>query len=170
MIMRLLLALFLAVASPALAAGPVVGQPAPPFTLKLLDGSKISSADLAGKVVIINFWATWCAPCRAEMPLLATWKAVNGKSGLEIIAVTQEYSPPLARLKKFSEATGLPISNSFRGKYGRIDAVPTNFVIDRAGVLRYAKPGAFTIDQLNQLLIPLLSTPAPPAAVVTAAP
>ncbi|WP_235902832.1 TlpA family protein disulfide reductase [Sandarakinorhabdus oryzae] len=152
-------------ASPVLAKPPKVGQPAPPFSAKLLDGTKISSADLAGKVVIINFWATWCAPCREEMPLLGTWMKVNGPNGLMIIAVTQEMGLPLAKLKKVTDPIGLPISNSFRGNYADLGGVPTNYVIDRGGVLRYAKAGAFTIEQLNALLLPLLNTPAPASAM-----
>lgn len=169
MLMRLALALLLC-ASPALAAGPKIGAPAPRFTFKALDGRSFTSEDLAGKVVVLNFWATWCAPCRAEMPLLDTWVKVNGKHGLVVLAVTQDFDPPRDALKKVAEALSVPISASFRGNYGRIDAVPSNFIIDRAGVLRYAKPGAFTLDQLNALLIPLLQEPAPQPAVTPTAP
>ncbi len=166
--MRLLPAIVLATlllaAAPVNARPPVVGAPAPPFSLTTLDGRTVTSAELAGKVVILNFWATWCAPCRAELPLLATWAERNGKAGLVILAVTQEQAPPMSALKKLAAVVDLTFSRRFRGKYGDINALPTNFVIDRAGVIRYAQPGAFTLDQLNNLLIPLLNE-SPPAPV-----
>jgi cytochrome c biogenesis protein CcmG, thiol:disulfide interchange protein DsbE len=165
-----LLAIVLVATAPALAKAPAVGDKAPNFTVRTLSGQVIKSSELAGKVVVVNFWATWCAPCREELPLLNAWAALNGKHGLVIIGVTQETSPPYRALRKVADALSMPIANFMRGDFGQIDALPTNFVIDRAGVVRYAKAGAFTIDQLNALLIPLLNEPAPAAAVPAAAP
>jgi thiol-disulfide isomerase/thioredoxin len=75
--------------------------------------------------LILNFWATWCAPCKEELPLLDTYFRIDEKAGLRVLAV------------------------------------PTNFIIDRNGVLRYAKAGALTLDDLNTLLVPLLREPEP---------
>lgn len=137
---------------------PVVGQPAPDFRLKLLDDSVVTLADLRGRVVMLNFWATWCAPCRNELPLLNTYHAKRKDVGLSIYAITTEGSIPLFKLKKFLEKLDMPSARSVKGPYGPIDgAVPTNFVIGRDGMLRYAKAAAFDLDDLNTLLPPLLN-------------
>ena len=170
MTFRPLLALLLLAATPALAAKPKVGELAPPFSVKTLDGRRINSDELAGKVVILNFWATWCAPCRAEMPLLDAWAKRAAGHGLVVLAVTQEDDPPVAALKNVAEALTMPIARVFTGGYGRIEAVPTSFIIDRDGVVRTIKTGAFSLDELNRILVPLINQPAPAAAPTTAAP
>ena len=149
-------------AAPALAARPVVGQPAPNFEVTTLDGTKVSLADLKGQVVILNFWATWCGPCKQELPLLDRYYRIRKSAGLSVFAVTTEDSLPLSRLKPVAAALAIPMVRHLKGPYGVMDGVPTNYVFDRAGVLRYAEANAFTLDDLNDLLVPLLSEPAPP--------
>lgn len=145
----------------ALAGTPRVGQPAPDFTLKLVDGRQVSSAELRGQVVVLNFWATWCGPCRTELPLLdGYYRALKG-NGLRVFAVTTQDSVPLYQLRGLFAAMAIPAVRAIKGPYRVGDAVPTNFVIDRAGIVRLAKPGAFDLDGLNHLLIPLLDEPAP---------
>lgn len=142
---------------------PVVGQPAPPFELTLVDGAKVSLAELRGNVVVLNFWATWCVPCRTELPALDTYYNLRRDRGLRVFAVTTESSLPLYRLKKLFDVMHIPPVRRVKGPYAPIGgAVPTNYVIDRAGNVRYAKAGAFTLDELNEVLIPLLKE-APPA-------
>jgi peroxiredoxin len=137
---------------------PTVGEIAPDFSLKLLDDNVVTLSELRGRVVMLNFWATWCVPCRKELPLLNTYHALRKDVGLSIYAITTEGSIPLYRLKKFLEKLDMPSARSMKGPYGPIDgAVPTNFVIGRDGVLRYAKAAAFDLDDLNQLLPPLLN-------------
>ncbi|MEK7342444.1 MAG: TlpA disulfide reductase family protein [Pseudomonadota bacterium] len=148
--------------TPARAAQkPVVGSAAPDFDLLLVDGGKVSLADLKGQVVVLNFWATWCVPCRTELPTLDAYYAMQQKHGLKVYAITTEDSVPLARLKKLFAAMAMPSVRRIKGPYGPLTGVPTNFVIDRAGVLRYAKSGAFDLDALNRLLVPLLREKAP---------
>ncbi|HEU4961255.1 MAG TPA: TlpA disulfide reductase family protein [Sphingomonas sp.] len=144
------------------ARAPRVGQPAPDFRLTLIDGSKVSLADLRGKVVVLNFWATWCVPCREELPLLDRYYELQQKAGLRVFAVTTEDSLPLYQLKELFAVMHIPAVRRIKGPYAILGAVPTNFVIDRNGVVRYAKANAFTLDELNTLLVPLLREPAPP--------
>ncbi|MGE4323758.1 MAG: TlpA family protein disulfide reductase [Sphingobium sp.] len=143
------------------AAGPKIGAPAPVFELTMIDGTKISSAELKGEVVVLNFWATWCAPCRKELPTLDTYYALQKKHGLRVFAITTEGSVPLSRLKNLFAVMTIPSAARIKGPYGPLTGVPTNFVIDRAGTLRYAKSGAFDLDDLNRLLVPLLREAAP---------
>lgn len=155
-------ALAFAVATPAQAAKePVIDAPAPPFELTLIDGSKVSLADLKGQVVVLNFWATWCVPCRKELPTLDAYYAAQQKHGLKVFAITTEGSVPIGQLKKLFAAMAIPSARRIKGAYGPLTGVPTNFIIDRAGVLRYAKSGAFDLDALNALLVPLLREKAP---------
>jgi thiol-disulfide isomerase/thioredoxin len=151
-------------ATATVAKTPAEGDVAPPFELKLVDGSTVTLESLRGNVIVLNFWATWCGPCKKELPLLDAWYRVNGEHGLKIYAITTEDSAPLTALKKLFEAMAIPSVRHVKGPYSPLGALPTNFVIDRAGRIRYAKAGAFDLDGLNELLVPLLNEPAPPAA------
>lgn len=140
---------------------PAVGSAAPAFELTLMDGSKVSLADLKGQVVVLNFWATWCVPCRKELPTLDTYYSLYAKHGLKVYAITTEGSLPIVRLKKLFAAMHIPSARRIKSPYGPLTGVPTNFIIDRAGKLRYAQSGAFELADLNRLLVPLLNEQAP---------
>jgi len=141
-----------------------IGQPAPDFTLTLVDGTKVTRDELRGQVVVLNFWATWCVPCRTELPTLDTYYQMRKDAGLRVFAVTTEDSLPAFQLKKLFAVMHIPPVRKVKGPYDSIgNAVPTNIVIGRDGRIKYAKAGAFDLDSLNELLVPLLREP-PPAS------
>ncbi len=156
-------ALWTLTASSAPPAGTPVGRPAPDFEVTLIDGSKVTLASLRGQVVVLNFWATWCVPCRTELPLLDGYYRQTSRYGLRVFAIATEDSVPAFRMKPLFAALAITPAKRIKGRYPLIDgAVPTNYIIDRAGVVRYAKAAALDLDDLNATLIPLLKE-APPA-------
>jgi cytochrome c biogenesis protein CcmG/thiol:disulfide interchange protein DsbE len=151
-----------AVAPAAAASAAKVGRPAPPTTITLFDKTKVRLADLRGKVVVINHWATWCGPCKAEMPMMSAFHARFKNAGFEIYGVTTEDSLPAFMLRKLSGQLSYPLSRGLSGdSYPTLDGLPTSYVIDRSGIVRYAKAGAFTSREFSDLLLPLLREPAP---------
>jgi peroxiredoxin len=156
------IALALLLLSPAAQArNPRVGQPAPDFTLTLVNGQKVTLADLRGEVVVINFWATWCVPCRQELPTLDAYYLLQKRFGLRVFAATTEDSVSERQLRPFFSRLTIDAVHRVSGPYRPLGGVPTNFVIDRAGVVRYAAAGAFNLDKLNEILVPLLREPRP---------
>ena len=156
--------LALCLATPLLlgASGPfTVGAVAPPFELTMVDGTKISSADLRGQVVVLNFWATWCGPCKAELPLLDRYYEIQKSHGLKVYAITTEDSLQPFQLKKLFAVMHIEPVRKLKGKYDSLGAVPTNYIIDRSGHIRYARSGAFNLAALNKELVPLLAEPFP---------
>ena len=134
--------------------------PPAPFDLKALDGATLGSQQLAGKVVLLNFWATWCAPCRAEMPDLVKWQKQYQSSGLQIIGITL---PPYGRKSVQQAARQLEVNypilfgtRELVDKY-RVDGVlPTSFVIDKEGKIRGRIAGILSHEELDRKVIPLL--------------
>jgi len=137
-------------------------KPAPALEAPLLDGSHFSLEAAKGKVVIVNFWATWCAPCRAEMPALDAYFRRHRDAGLVVLAVSMDDPGDEAKvrevMKPFAFAAALGPQSDFKG-YQRIWRLPLTFVVDRSGTLRksdwYGDPG---LDEatLEKLVTPLL--------------
>ena len=160
-----LLLLPLALSGAGVGKKPVIGEIAPDAELTLLNGTKITLAEMRGDVVVLNFWATWCIPCRTELPTLDTYYQLQKRHGLRVYAVTTEGSVPLFKLRPLFERLNIAPAKKIKGPYAPINgAVPTNYIIDRAGKVRYAKAGAFTVDKLNEQLVPLLREKAPAPA------
>lgn len=143
------------------AQGLRIGAAAPDFALRTFDGRTVTLEDLRGQVVVLNFWATWCAPCKVELPLLERYYRQAGRFGLRIFAVATEDSLSPQQLRPLAKVLTIPMARTLSGPYKPLGAVPTNYVIDRQGLLRYARAGAFDADDMNRLFGPLLRQTAP---------
>jgi thiol-disulfide isomerase/thioredoxin len=161
----LLVALSLSGAAAATTPPATVGRSAPAATITTFDHQKIKLADLKGKVVVINFWATWCGPCKREMPMMSAFHHRYKDQGFEIFGVTTEDSVPPYMLKKLALVLSYPLALRVSGgAYPILNGVPTSYVIDRSGVVRYAKANAFDEQDFDALILPLLLEPAPAPA------
>jgi len=122
-------------------------QPAPPFLLHDLDGSVVSTAAWQGKVVIVNFWATWCPPCREEIPILIGLTE-KYKADLLVVGISVDDGPP-ADVKEFARKIGInyPIvmrSQELIAEYGGVAALPTTFLINKEGRVVQKHEGLFS--------------------------
>jgi thiol-disulfide isomerase/thioredoxin len=114
-------------------------KPAPPLSATLLDGTRFSSADHKGKVILVNFWATWCAPCREEMPAIDAFYRRHREGGLEVLAISLDEARDAAMVQRIVSPYAFSVTLSAQARYGglgRIWRVPMTFVIDRQGRLR----------------------------------
>jgi len=140
------------------------GEAAPPATLVTLDGTRISTAELRGEVVILTFWATWCTPCRAELPLLSDYLTRHGHDGLRILGFSLDTAEQLPEVRRVAQSLRFPVGllgDSSAAGYGRIWRLPVSFTIDRAGVLVEdgwkEKQPSWTQERLERVVTPLLS-------------
>jgi peroxiredoxin len=143
------------------ASGPVVGQPAPDFTLKTLDGQTVTLSDLRGQPVVINFWASWCAPCRLEMPALQQAYEARRAEGLVILAVNLTAQDRLAEVKTFVEELDLtmPILLDESGAVSelyRLLGLPTSIFVDGNGVIQRIHLGPMVEAQITQFMAEIL--------------
>jgi cytochrome c biogenesis protein CcmG/thiol:disulfide interchange protein DsbE len=164
---RLLSILCLLLAATAVEAKlPKAGQPAPNIVATTLDGARFSLADQRGKVVILNFWATWCLPCREEMPALEAFYRAHRSDGLVVIAISLDEPAELASVRKLMAAYSYPaalVANTDAKAYGRLWRLPLTFVVGRDGILRRdGWKAAPRIDAavLDAEVLPLLGAPA----------
>jgi len=144
-------------------SSPLVGKPAPSFTLTNLKGEKVSLANYKGKAVQINFWATWCAPCKIETPWLVELEKQYASQGFEILGVSfddlDKDDPKLLAKEKIDiakSAQQLGISypvlldgDSIAKPYGDSDVYPTSFFVDRTGTIVAASFGLTSKDDLE---------------------
>ena len=141
---------------------PILNSPAPIISGKLLNGEIFNSSKLKNKVLLINFWASWCEPCREEMPLMETFYQKN-KDNVEIIAISLDRPSDLGDVKKIAQKYSFPTATkdmvNFE-EYGRIWRIPSTFIVDKNGFLvKDGQSGAPKIDQefLDKFVKPLFS-------------
>ena len=142
---------------------PLQGKMAPNFTLKDTEGRKISLADYKGKAVIVDFWATWCAPCKIEIPWLEQFNKQYASEGLQILGVSEDNlnldnKTELAKEKQeiADKAKDLGINYpvliddaNVSTPYGGVDGLPTTFFIDRSGKVVASTVGLAGRDEIE---------------------
>jgi len=141
-------------------SGQLQSGPAPDFTLGLFDGGEISLSDLRGQIVVLNFWASWCTPCKEEAPMLeSVWQRYAGQ-GVAVIGVDYKDTEPAARA--FLDQFGITYPNGpdtrsrIAGAYG-VQGVPETFVITQQGEIAKVFVGSPTEAQLTAVLEDLLA-------------
>lgn len=125
------------------------------FRFTLADGTNLTTANLRGRVVMVNFWATWCVPCRKELPLLNRYYAAHRAEGLVIIGVAADPGAG-GRGQWTSPTISYPQAARVGGPDYRLVAVPITYVIGRDGKLAHVKPGPFDQATLDTMVGPLL--------------
>ncbi len=135
-------------------------QKAPNFSLKTASGKTIELSKLKGKVVVVNFWATWCPPCRAEIPgFVDLYKKYKNK-GVEIVGISLDqngWDAVNPFLQKNNINYPIVVGNEeLSNSYGSIEAIPTTFIIDKKGYIAEHHVGYFEKEKLEKALKSLL--------------
>jgi thiol-disulfide isomerase/thioredoxin len=133
--------------------GNVVGQMAPDFELETLDGRKVKLSDVRGKAVVLNFWATWCQPCKIEMPWFIEFENRYKSQGVEFVGVAMEDTPK-ADIEKFVRDMQVNYlillgTEGVGEKYGGVLGLPTTFYIGRDGKIVEQHAGLISKDDIE---------------------
>lgn len=155
------LGLFFAACGRSQADAPFAPRPAPAWKLTTLDGHALNSADLAGKVQLINFWATWCPPCNAEIPGLIELQKRHEKDGLVVVGISLDQEGPdvvrqFVAAKKINYAVAMA-SGGIENAFGKFDGIPTTFIVDRHGNLRAMDIGYASAQEFEDRVKPYLA-------------
>lgn len=145
-------------------ASPLMGKPAPQFTLEDLKGDKVSLSAFKGKPLLINFWATWCGPCKIETPWLVELQNEFASQGFQIIGISTEgddlkpddrdgWAHDKAAIAQFVQKYKLPYpvlinGDSLASEYGGLDAMPTSVYVDRNGKVVAVQLGITSKDDM----------------------
>ena len=163
----LILASLLVASCPAVSGAPagshrvsLVNKKAPEFAVRDLSGKNLVLRDLRGKVVLLNFWATWCSPCLVEMPVFAKWQQQYGAQGLQVVGISMDDdSAPVRRLlAKMKLNYPIAMGDAALGeRYGGVLGLPLTYLIDRDGTVRAQFQGETDANTIEKQLRPMLN-------------
>ena len=139
---RILLLVLLALGPAAVAHALALGETVPDFTRTDMQGKTFALSALRGKVVLLNFWATWCAPCREEMPVFSKWQRIRGKQGLAIVGVSMDDDIDSVQRALAARPVSYPVvmgDAKLGERMGGVLGLPLSYLLDREGrvVARY---------------------------------
>jgi len=134
-------------------------RPASAWSVQLTDGRTLTSEQLKGKVVLINYWATWCPYCLKEMPVIEEFWQDHRDKGFEVLAISVDDPPE--KVAQYMKDHGYkfmasPMDPSVYAAFGRANSIPTSFVVDTKGVIRNKVDGQVHYPRLEKLVLPLI--------------
>jgi len=133
----------------------LVNKKAPTFARRDLSGKSVHLRSFRGKVVLLNFWATWCAPCQLEMPVFSRWQQQYGPQGLQVVGISMDdEAPPVRKLVKELKLDYPVVMGDARlgERYGGVLGLPLTYLIDRNGVVRAQFQGETEMGTLEKQL------------------
>ena len=158
----LLLASLVPVCNAASPAQPLVNRKAPEIAREDLNGARIDLKGLRGKVVLLNFWATWCGPCLLEMPVFSGWQQKYGPQGFQVIGISMDddVGPVRILLAKLKPTYPIAMGDAKLGaKYGGVLGLPLSYLIDRNGVVHARFQGEAQVGAMEKKLKEMLAQP-----------
>ncbi|MEZ4423564.1 MAG: TlpA disulfide reductase family protein [Gemmatimonadota bacterium] len=137
------------------------GDRTPAFAYVTLDGDTVSAEALRGRVVLVNFWATWCAPCRVEMPALQAMAERHADAGLVVLGLSRDVAPE-AQVRAFLDDRGVTypvavVGQEAEARFGGVRGYPTSFLLDRSGRVRHAALGPLAMVSFEPAVRRLLA-------------
>jgi len=147
----------------------MIGKVAPAFTLATLDGKNVSLSDFKGRPVLVNFWGTWCAPCKVEMPWFEEFRKQYAAQGFEILGLTDDVDAGKEAIAKVVKRTGVtyPIlltDGKVQKAYGGLDYLPVSFYVDKNGVVVEQTAGLGSKDEIEAHIKKTIASGAKPVA------
>ena len=138
------------------------GNVAPDFTVKDIDGKKLTLSDYKGKVVLLDFWATWCTPCREEIPRFIEMQEKYGPQGLQVVGISMDDDAKPVREFNQRYKMNYPVAvgdDKLAESFGGVLGLPVNFVIDRDGRIVGKYVGATDTAVIDKAITDLLAKP-----------
>ena len=161
--LRLVVRLAFALVSMAAGAAPhqnaLLDKPAPPFARSSLQNERVDLAALRGRVVLLNFWATWCGPCQVEMPRFVQWQEKYKAEGLSVVGVSMDDDSEPVKSFMNKRKLNYPIvmgDEKLGLAYGGVLGLPVTYLIDRKGLIRARYQGATNLDAMETAIRRLL--------------